>query len=214
MEAAFWQHRWQVNQIGFHLPSANPLLTNNFSHLNIATGSRVFVPMCGKTIDIHWLLAKGYYVVGVELVEDAIIQLFDELDITPTVTEHSEMRLYQGPNIDIWVGDIFQLPIAEIGRIAAVYDRAALVALPVDMRLDYVSLITKVCSDYQCPQLLVTFEYDQRLAGGPPFSISQTDVAQYYDNRFSIALLQTADVEGGMKGKCPAQECVFALMPL
>lgn len=213
MEAAFWQHRWQVNQIGFHLPNANPLLTDNFSRLELAANSKVFIPLCGKTLDIHWLLAQGFRVIAVELVESAIVQLFSELGITPSITKQGKFTLFEGPNIEVWVGDIFDIDHHQLVGVDAIYDRAALVALPVDMRTRYIEFVTSLCQFEACPMLLVSFDYDQTVVGGPPFSIGQNDVEHYYHSTFDIDLIQTADVEGGMKGKCPALEHVFVMRP-
>ena len=59
MEPDFWHQKWQSNEIGFHKAEANPLLVEHFSALGLDAGARVFVPLCGKTLDIRWLLAQG-----------------------------------------------------------------------------------------------------------------------------------------------------------
>lgn len=78
MDPQFWMLKWQNNETGFHEPEANPNLTANIDQLSLAPGSRIFVPLCGKTLDIPWLLSKGYEVVAAELSHLAIIQLFDK----------------------------------------------------------------------------------------------------------------------------------------
>ena len=67
MDTDFWLQRWQENNIAFHRSEANPLLVTHFKALGLAKGSRVFVPLCGKTKDIAWLLSQGYSVEGAEL---------------------------------------------------------------------------------------------------------------------------------------------------
>ena len=79
MEPNFWHERWQQNQLGFHESEANSLLVAHFDALSLAPNSRVFVPLCGKTRDIAWLLSKGHRVVGIELSQLAIEQLFTDL---------------------------------------------------------------------------------------------------------------------------------------
>lgn len=62
MDANFWHEKWQRREIGFHQPQANPLLVAYFDKLNLAAGSRVLLPLCGKTRDIAWLLDRGFRV--------------------------------------------------------------------------------------------------------------------------------------------------------
>ena len=109
MDVDFWHQKWRLNQIAFHMHKANPMLVQYFSRLNLVAGNRVFVPLCGKTLDIGWLLAQGYQVVGAELSQSAIEQFFVYLDFTPTITSVGELKRYSGTNIDIFVGNIFAL---------------------------------------------------------------------------------------------------------
>ncbi len=212
MHHDFWHQKWSKKEIGFHLPEANPLLVKYFPVLNLKPGARVFLPLCGKTLDIAWLLAGGYHVVGAELSPVAIRDLFESLHLIPTTHEFGDVTHYSAPNIDIFVGDIFHLSSAMLGRIDAVYDRAALVALPDDIRLRYASHLVALTSN--APQLLICYEYDQSLVAGPPFSISPHAVTQYYQASYALGLLLTVDVVGGMKGRSSAVEHVFLLKPL
>src|SRR5690606_14666706 len=126
-----------------------------FKELSIAKGSRVFVPLCGKTLDIAWLLSNGYQIAGAELSELAIHQLFAALGIEPKITELGEVKHYSATDIDIFVGDIFNLIGDVLGSVDAVFDRAALVALPDDMRIRYAKHITDITGN--APQLLITY---------------------------------------------------------
>ena len=135
MEHSFWHSKWQKNEIGFHEPEGNALLVKYASFLfgddNPSTSlKRIFVPLCGKTRDIGWLLSKGCEVVGAELSEVAIIQLFEELGVEPTVTTTSNGKIYAKDGLTIYVGDIFKLTSSDLGDVTGIYDRAALVALP------------------------------------------------------------------------------------
>ncbi|WP_350562721.1 thiopurine S-methyltransferase [Psychrobacter sp. CAL346-MNA-CIBAN-0220] len=212
MSPEFWQQRWQDNRIGFNQSEVNPLLTTYFTALNLSANSRVFVPLCGKSIDMVWLVSQGYDVVGVELAESAVQAFFSEHDISPTITqstatEHTDnpaVKCYQGlllgQIIQLWVADIFALTADDIGQVDAVYDRAALIALPADMRLRYSEQVRQlsnnvngdVSSDVNgnTPQLLLTLNYDQSKRNGPPFSISSGQVQQYYSNHYQITELE------------------------
>jgi thiopurine S-methyltransferase len=209
MQADFWHQKWQKNEIGFHLPDANPLLVKYFSKLQLNKGARVFLPLCGKTLDIAWLLAQGYRVAGAELSTIAIEDLFKNLNITPNIKMLGEIKHYSAANIDIFVGDIFKLSPAMLGAVDAVYDRAALVALPDEMRKLYTAHLQMLTK--QAPQLLICFEYDQTLHAGPPFSISANEVKQHYQANYDVNLLASEDLVGGLKGQTPAIENVWLL---
>lgn len=212
MEADFWHERWENAQIGFHEGEVNRMLAAHLDALSVAPGSRVFLPLCGKTRDIAWLLAKGYRVVGAELSEIAVQQLFDGLPLVPKVMQTGPLKRYAAEGIDILVGDIFDLTAEVLGPVDAAFDRAALVALPEEMRGRYTSHIATVTQ--RAPQLLVTFEYDQSVMNGPPFSLSQSEVEDRYGAHYDITLLADAEVQGGLKGVCPAREKALRLMPV
>lgn len=210
METTYWHQKWEKNDIAFHTEAANPLLVQYFNELSLVKGSRVFLPLCGKTLDISWLLSQGYRVVGAELSKLAIEQLFAGLGIEPELSRIGEMDHYRAQNIDIFGGDIFEVSSQILGPVDAIYDRAALVALPEEIRRRYTAHIQEVTA--KPPQLLICYEYDQSVMPGPPFSISDEEVHQHYHENYEITFLTRTDVPGGLKGICPAQEKVWLLL--
>lgn len=72
MNEAFWHERWARNEIGFHLGEVNPYLLRHWPSLALPNGARVLVPLCGKSLDMAWLVEQGFTVVGVELSEKAV----------------------------------------------------------------------------------------------------------------------------------------------
>jgi thiopurine S-methyltransferase len=209
MDTSFWHQKWGKNEIAFHESEANLLLVKYFKALSLGKNGRVFLPLCGKTLDISWLLSKGYRVVGIELSKIAIEQLFSELGVEPKISGAGELDHYSANNIDIFVGDIFDLSRKMLGPVDAIYDRAALVALPEKMRIRYAAHLAGITD--KAPQLLISYEYDQSLISGPPFSISSEEVSQYYKNVYDLTLLASANIPGGLKGKCTAKENVWLL---
>ena len=209
MEESFWHQRWREGAIGFHLAEPNPLLVAHFARLQVPKGSRVFLPLCGKTNDLAWLLAAGYRVAGAELSRIAIDALFSGLHVTPTIETVGALTRYSAPDIDFLVGNIFDVSAEVLGPVDAVYDRAALVALPATMRGDYASHLQAITG--MAPQLLISFEYDQRLIDGPPFSIDGGEVARLYGSTCLLENIDTIDVVGGLKGQAPAVERVWLL---
>jgi thiopurine S-methyltransferase len=211
MKHDFWHNKWQKNEIGFHLAEANPLFVKHFPVLQLTPNSRIFLPLCGKTLDIHWLLAQGYQVVGAELSTIAVEALFSDLNLTPTTTKIDNITQYNAPNITMFNGDIFELKQALLGKVDAVYDRAALVALPLAMRKAYSAQVIAIT---QCaPQLLVCFEYDQSQINGPPFCVNANELRMHYEQDYAMTLLESAELEGGLKGKVAALEQVWHLTP-
>lgn len=195
MNPEFWQARWQEKRIGFNQSDVNPLLIKYFADLNLPIGNRVFVPLCGKSIDMVWLAAQGYDVVGIELVESAVQEFFNEQNIAYTITEHDKhpnIKYYQGQlleqTITLWVADIFALNSDDIGHVDAVYDRAALIAMPAELRTQYSQQVINLSQN--ATQLLLTLHYDQNERAGPPFSISQEQVQQYYGNDYQMNKLE------------------------
>jgi len=209
MEESFWHQRWANNQIAFHQSEANPLLVKHLPKLVLKEGARVFVPLCGKTLDIHWLLAEGYQVAGAELSRSAIEQLFGDLGVPPRVSAAGELQRYSADRIDIFVGNLFDLSAERLGPVDAIYDRAALVALPEGMRSQYTMHLKAITGS--APQLLISYVYDQNLVAGPPFSVSNEEITRHYQDSYQMTFLGSTDVAGGMKGKCPAVENVWLL---
>jgi len=211
MDEQFWLQKWEVNQIGFHNSEAHPLLVAHFAALSLAKGSRVFLPLCGKTRDIHWLLANGFRVAGAELSPIAVEQLFAELGVAPDIAAAGTLTRYSADGIDIFAGDIFNLSRDMLGPVDAVYDRAALVALPEEMRGRYAAHLMEITD--RAPQLLISFDYDQSRLDGPPFSVPGDEIARHYRAAYDVTLLASVEVAGGLKGKCPALETVWLLKP-
>ena len=134
MEASFWHDKWAKGEIGFHEGQPNAHLVAHFDTLGLAAGSRIFLPLCGKSGDLGWLLERGHQVVGIELSEVAIRQLFDDLGLEPAITEAGALKHFAVEDMDIFVGDLFALTPEQLGPVDAIYDRAAMVALPPQTR--------------------------------------------------------------------------------
>jgi len=212
MEASFWHGKWERGDIGFHTSEANPLLVKHIDALQLPVGSRIFLPLCGKTKDIHWLLQRGYRVAGIDLSEIAIRTLFADLDVQPHIRPLGKLLHFSAPDMDMFTGDFFALSAELLGHIDAVYDRAALVALPTAMRAAYAAHLMSISGD--APQLLITYEYDQTQADGPPFAVLPEEIQQHYADNYQITMLERQQVAGGMKGKTTATEAVWHLSPV
>lgn len=214
MDPKFWQERWQEGRIGFHKSEPNPIIIKYFSKLGLAPGARVLVPLCGKSVDIPWLAKQGFQVVGAELSDIAVADFFKELGVEPTITEVGPLKKHSAPSIDIFLGDIFELTKdvlhREAGPIDGIYDRAALVALPLAIRSRYSAHLRAITDT--APQLLSCFEYDTSLIDGPPFAITEKGIRQQYDSSYTIVELDRWDYDNQLKGQdIPAIETVWQL---
>lgn len=210
MKADFWHNKWETNQIAFHKSEANRILLDHISALDLKAGDRVFLPLCGKTLDISWLLYHGYKVVGAELSEIAVNDLFAQMDLHPIIIDLGHVKLYSAENIDVFVGDIFEITPEQIGHVDAIFDRAALVALPDQVRVDYAKHMVDITK--AAKQLLITFEYAPEGVSGPPHPIFEDEVSLHYQAHYDIQTLARYDVEDNIKGKSDVIERVYLLL--
>lgn len=193
MQHEFWHQRWQQNQIGFHQREINPYLRQYWPSLEINPKGRVFVPLCGKSHDMLWLLAMGYQVVGIELSPLAVESFFAENGLKPRIYRLGDFWVHEVDGLQIFCGDFFALRPEDLGGVDAVYDRASLVALPPEMRIEYVlKLSTLLLPSVRI--LLIAFDYLQHEMPGPPFSVENEEVEQLFGNWCEIELLTSENV--------------------
>jgi thiopurine S-methyltransferase len=193
MESAFWHERWAKNEIGFHRQEVHPYLQQFWPPPGTTTGSRVFVPLCGKSRDLLWLCAQGHEVIGVELSALAVDSFFTENGLTATVTQHKSFTLHQSGALRIYCGDFFKLGADELNGVSAIFDRAALVALPPAMRQDYAAHLQKILP-HGASTLLVNFEYPQEQMKGPPFSVPESEIRMLFEPAAEVICLHELDI--------------------
>lgn len=223
MTPEFWQEKWQKNKIGFNQAKPNPLLIKHLPALNLREGSSILVPLCGKSIDMVWLASQRFEVKGIELIETAVQEFYQENEIPFSITQHPknpEIKIYEGAyplngikstegpssSITIWVADIFQLTAEDIGLVDAIYDRAALVALPdedaesdASLRVRYTQQLNKLAPNAE--QLLLSFglsgvdESEYAKYSGPPFLIPNAKIYDYYQQAYQITLLESYETQ-------------------
>jgi thiopurine S-methyltransferase len=190
----FWLERWRTNQIGFHQAEFNARLVHHWPSLGVPKGARVFVPLCGKSRDMLWLAGAGHPVVGVELASTAIEAFFDEARAPYVRRQHDALTLYEGAGFRIYCGDFFELTPRELFGTEGVFDRGALVALPPQMRRRYADHLLTILPVH-AQILLLTIEYEQSVASGPPFSVQPDEVTDLFAARCSIELLERTPAE-------------------
>ncbi|MCK9511850.1 MAG: thiopurine S-methyltransferase [Pigmentiphaga sp.] len=189
MEPGFWLERWRQGRIGFHQPRINTALREHWPQLALSAKTRVLVPLCGKSLDLLWLAERGHAVLGVELAEEAAHSFFAEHDLEAERQQTADGVLYRSGPIEILCGDIFQAAPALWADCGAVFDRAALIALPPAMRPAYCRQVYGgLAPGYR--GLLLTLDYPQELKAGPPFSVPHDEVRTLLANLATPELLR------------------------
>jgi len=193
LQPDFWHERWRAGQIGFHQSAVDKHLTRHWPDLGTLEQGRVFVPLCGKSLDLLWLRERGHSVVGVELSAVALESFCMEHGIPARRRTIAGFEVYEAPNLQLYCGDFFTLTSELLGSVSAVYDRAALISWKPERQAAYVEHITALTSP-DTQTLLITLEYPQSQMKGPPFSVSADDVARLYARKHSIEELSRQNI--------------------
>lgn len=178
MEAQFWLDKWKKQETGFHLAKVHPLLQKYYSQV-FSPSRGVFVPLCGKTSDLKYFADKGGYTLGCELSELAVEQFFEAYSLQVEASKAGHFINYRCDNLQILVGDFFNLRDSDLEQCSSIYDRAALIALPLKMRVQYVKKLRQLFT--KADMLLITLEYSQDEMAGPPFSVDSTEVNSLFE---------------------------------
>jgi thiopurine S-methyltransferase len=193
MHPDFWHERWQTDRTGFHMDAVNPWLVRHWPLPGVPRGGRVLVPLCGKSLDMLWLQQQGYRVIGVEISRTAVAAFFSENRLEPLTEPAGRFTRWRYQGLDVLCGDFFDLDRSMLGDLDAVYDRAALIAMPPAMRPRYAAHLAGLAGR-ETRQLLITLEYNQLEMTGPPFSVPGDEVNRLYSDNCSIKCLASTDV--------------------
>jgi thiopurine S-methyltransferase len=196
MEHDFWHERWQRGEIGFHQGDVHPDLLRHWPAIGAAHGAQVFAPLCGKSLDLAWLVAQGHRVLGVELSMIAAEGYFASQGLVPARSSEGPFMRLEAGGCAILVGDFFALEPAQLAGIGALYDRAALIALPTAMRERYAALLARLLPA-GTRGLLVTVDYPPAQMQGPPFPVPAAEVHRLHDAAFAPVLLARRDALAG-----------------
>ncbi|AXI99589.1 thiopurine S-methyltransferase [Cyclonatronum proteinivorum] len=198
MEQSYWQARWRKNKIGFHGAEPDAALVAHWPALGVPEGACVAVPLCGKSVDMCWLRAQGHTVYGIEFVEQACAAFFREQfpGAEPGVRSEGGTQLFTLDGLMLQTADLLRLRAGQVpaqAQVRAVYDRAALVALPPQMRQAYAAKWAELFPGAE-QALLISFEYDQQLMGGPPFAVYEPELQELFGGRFRLQELSRTDM--------------------
>lgn len=194
MQSEFWHNCWQNQRIGFHQSEVHPLLPVLLSQVSWDRSKAIFAPLCGKSLDLWWLTQQGH-VIGAELSELACQQFYREQGQSCSVSTQGNFQRFSHSAAEIWQGDYFALKPEQLGAIGLIYDRAALIALPAQMRIDYVSQLKNLCPG-PVTLMLLSLEYPQDHMSGPPFSVDEAEVRSLFSFAESTELVAIRNLTG------------------
>ena len=202
MKPEFWREQWELNHIGFHQDQVHPLLIEHWSALGVEIG-RVFVPLCGKSRDMAWLRRHGHSILGVELSPIAVTDFFMDRRLKPYIRTVTNFTLYDRRGFYMLCGDFFNLVPEFLERVKAIYDRAALIALPPSLQTRYAEHLLQLLPQ-RPPMLLITFEYDPEEMAGPPFPVTGQRVRELFGHIYQVETLASVDAlesQPGLKSR-------------
>ena len=187
-----WHSHWTRKSPGFHEGQVNSYLQQFLPLYDLQPGDTIFIPLCGKAVDILWLSQQGYHVIGVELSEIAIKSFFEESDIDFEKAESENLVVYKAENITLYQGDYMNLQSEYLKGCKLVYDRASIVAIESFNRKAYKRKMLEIIPT-GTPMLLVTLDYDQDVMQGPPFSVPVSEITELYKPEYKLELLQSSE---------------------
>lgn len=216
MDPGFWISRWQEGRIGFHQAAPNPKL-QRFS--SVWEGARrILVPLSGKSLDVLWLRDHTRAeVVAVEVAPQAVEAFHQEHNLTPTVERRGPFELYRCGRITTYLGDFMNLPEVEpAGAFDAVYDRAALIALPPELRAPYARTVTELAAP-GARALTLTLEYPQAQMSGPPFAVERAEMESLWQRHWDMELREAEEAldrspRFASAGITSLRECTYTLV--
>lgn len=188
MEISYWQSRWQNDKTGWHMQQVFSPLKTYWNSLQLAKGATVFVPLCGKSLDLEWLVNQGHYVVGIDMSVKAVHELTKRHNEPFEESSKGSFTCYKSNSMELWRGDVFKLQKRWLPAIDAIYDKAALIALPPEMRKAYVITLKSFLQPHT--QIFINcFEYNQNEMSGPPFAVFRDELESLWGDQFNIKLL-------------------------
>lgn len=199
METEYWLKRWREGRTGWQHTEVMPLLTKHWSALEVPRGSRVLVPLCGKSLDMLWLSQQGMHVFGVDISPVAIESFLAENHLHARArggvdgTHYEITNAPDGGSIEIVNGDIFGVDGASTAACTAFYDRAATIALPAAMRE---RLARDVYAKLPAGSrgLLIALDYPEGEMQGPPFSVDKTEMSRLLDAQWDLVQLERREL--------------------
>lgn len=188
MEISYWQSRWENNKTGWHMDTVYPKLPKVWPQLSVKSDATILVPLCGKSLDIQWFIDRSYNVIGVDASPQALQAIINRTSESFTKSTTHGFSVYRSDSLELWEGNVLKLPRKKISSPDLIYDKAAIIALPTEMRSRYAEKLRSLCTR-NTRIMIQTFEYVQNEMNGPPFSVEESELKRLFGDQFSLRLL-------------------------
>ena len=218
--------QWQGDKLGWHKEDINPHLLKHINTILLSSNAgnaypipkhNIFVPLCGKSIDLVYLATHTGIsnVVGIDIVRNAAVDFasehteftIQEVDKQQCKEEEDDtnnkigkdtttsIQKFKGNKLTILIDDLFKMPTNN--RYDIIYDRASIVAIKPSLRQEYVNLMGTLLQPGGSI-LLVTLDRrtttsEEAKNDGPPFSLDEKEIRQLYETQNwveSVTLLE------------------------
>ncbi|MCB0272149.1 MAG: hypothetical protein KDD46_03965 [Bdellovibrionales bacterium] len=183
----YWKKRWLSGDIGWHQNEVHPLLVKYYDAYSLRNENHFFFPLCGKTLDVDWILQKGHQVTCVEISEIAIEEIAKRLHIHWQMRTENNFTVYQHDKLTIYKGDYFDCVNLDIPPIDVVFDRGAFVAIDPKKREKYANIYKKL---HPKKMFLVLYRYDLNASTSPPFAFEEGEIEKLLTSDFDIDKLE------------------------
>ncbi|XP_071963090.1 thiopurine S-methyltransferase-like isoform X2 [Antedon mediterranea] len=183
LSTEYWMSSWKAGDIVFHNDFIYPMLQKHAEKLfDNQSNCRVFVPLCGKSLDMKWFADLGHSVVGVDVSEVGILSFFEDQGIEyvkESVPEIQGATRYKSKDgkITIYKANLFSMKKDIIGDFDCIWDNGSLVAINKQDRQKYVSTLTSLMAD-SCRYLLIALDFDP-IKSEPTCTLEKLDASSY-----------------------------------
>lgn len=202
LTAELWDGMWKTGYIPWHEGQVNTMLQKHIHEMTSGQKNlRIFVPMCGKSLDLVWLADQGHAVVGVEGSEIAVKSFFEENQLQFTteainlVSVEANSYKARSKAITILQCDLFCVSSELLGgKFDAIWDRGALIAVDEELRAKYVEVVANLLSPAGC-WLVETYDFNPADNPDPgPFIVTEEDMNAIFGEKFDIRVLEKSEV--------------------
>lgn len=203
-----WLDRWREGRIGFHRSDTHPALVRHWPLLGVRPGTKVLVPLCGKSLDMRWLARHDHPVLGIEFAEEAIEQFVTEGTGNVSRYQQGPFAICRQGSVELWCGDFFHFHIDQAAEIGAFYDRAALIALPPATRQRYAFHLAQLLLPGSRGLLISLSRAPGDEAAGPPFHVPAEEIHELFAPNFLVTHLE----DGEPESESGFRESIWALV--
>lgn len=193
MDVSYWKKRWLDGQTGWHENEVHPLLIKYYDFLSLSLKKHFFFPLCGKTLDLDWILSKNHTTTGVEASEIAIKEVENRLKVSFKKAAYQNFTKHTFGNLTLMQGNYFDLDTTLIDPIDVVFDRGAFVAIHPNQRKKYIEMYNKLLT-HESIILLVAYQYNENASTNPPYSLSELQIRALMEPDFDIEICESEEI--------------------